>query len=554
MIELIDKLRLFAAEFMPGHVSECEINPLVVSGDELIALDVLIKPGSGVTSTVVERPLWKIRNLLEPRSVAIIGVSEKLNPGHIIINNLLREGFDRSRIYVVKQGSDLIGGCRCYSDIGSLPERVDLFIASVSAAQTPDVLEEIIERRSAESVIIIAGGLEEKSGSGKLAASMRAMLARARRDEWRGPVINGGNCLGIRSVPGRYDTMFIPETKLPVPQRSVAPVAIISQSGAFAISRMSKLTSVNPRYAITVGNQMDLTVSDYLVYLKDDPDLSVFAVYVEGFKPLDGISFLTAAREITATGRTVIFYLAGRTVAGAKATSSHTASIAGDYRVACALARSAGVIVAESLEEFEDLTKVFALLGDRRVAGLRLAAVSNAGFECVAVADNLGGFELAEFSASTRERIEAIFKRCHIDAVVDSHNPLDLTPMTDDAGYEEAIRAVMDDEMVEAGIIGCVPLTAALNTMSAGPTHGEDLHRESSVAMRMAKLKDETKKPWVVVIDAGAIYDPMSRLLESKCIPVFRTADRAARILNIYCAEQLSRTVRAARSRAAHAI
>jgi acyl-CoA synthetase (NDP forming) len=515
---------------------------------------VVIKPGTGISPAVDERPLWKIRNLLEPRSVAIIGVSEKLNPGHIIINNLIRDGFDRSRIHVVKQGCDFIEGCRCYADIGSLPERVDLFIASVSAAQTPGVLEEILERRSAESVIITAGGLEEKSGGGKLAASMRAMLARARREEWRGPVINGGNCLGIRSAPGRYDTMFIPEPKLPVPQTSVAPVAIISQSGAFAISRMSKLASVNPRYAITVGNQMDLTVSDYLCYLKGDPDVSVFAVYVEGFKPLDGANFLKAAREITSTGRTVIFYRAGRTLEGAKATSSHTASIAGDYRVACALARSAGVIVAESLEEFEDLTRTFALLGDRRVAGLRLAAVSNAGFECVAIADNLGGFKLVEFSARTRERIDEIFKRCRIEMVVDSHNPLDLTPMTDDAGYEEAIRAVMDDEMVEAGLIGCVPLTVALNTMSAGPLHKEDIQREDSVAMRMARLKDEIEKPWVAVIDAGAIYDPMAGLLEANNIPVFRTADRAARIFNIYCAEQLSRAGRAALSSATRAI
>jgi hypothetical protein len=126
--------------------------------------------------------------------------------------------------------------------------------------------------------------------------------------------------------------------------------------------------------------------------------------------------------------------------------------------------------------------------------------------------------------------------------------------MTDDAGYEEAIGAVMDDETVDAGIIGCVPLTAALNTMSAGPSHEEDVHREDSVAMRMARLKDEIKKPWIAVIDAGAIYDPMAGLLESKSIPVFRTADRAARIFNMYCAEQLSRSARAARSHAARAI
>jgi hypothetical protein len=70
----------------------------------------------------------------------------------------------------------------------------------------------------------------------------------------------------------------------------------------------------------------------------------------------------------------------------------------------------------------------------------------------------------------------------------------------------------------------------------------------------MARLKDEIEKPWVAVIDAGAIYDPMAGLLEANNIPVFRTADRAARIFNIYCAEQLSRAGRAARSSATRAI
>ena len=132
--------------------------------------------------------------------------------------------------------------------------------------------------------------------------------------------------------------MFIPEYKLPVPSGTVSPVAFISQSGAFAVARMSKLNALNPKYAITLGNQMDLTVGDYLTYLKDDASIEIFAVYVEGFRPLDGLTFVKAAREIVSSGRSVILYRAGRTAAGAKASASHTASIAGDYVVTRELA------------------------------------------------------------------------------------------------------------------------------------------------------------------------------------------------------------------------
>jgi acyl-CoA synthetase (NDP forming) len=295
---------------------------------------------------------------------------------------------------------------------------------------------------------------------------------------------------------------------------------------------------LNPKYSITVGNQMDLTIGDYLTYLKDDRDLRVYAVYVEGFRPLDGLRFLEAAREITSGGRSVILYRAGRTAAGAQASASHTASIAGDYAVTRELAKAAGVVVAESLQDFEDLTRLFTCLQGTAAAGWRLGAVSNAGFECVAIADNLGRFELASFEKATAARLQAIFRNARIDSVVDVHNPLDLTPMTGDAAYEEVVRAVLQAPEVDAAIVGCVPLTVALNSLPAGAGHGEDLSRDGSIARRLTGLRAGLTKPWVAVIDAGALYDPLSRALEEGGVPTFREADRALRLLNVYCAHR----------------
>jgi acyl-CoA synthetase (NDP forming) len=537
MREVVGAVRGFmalAAEFVPHEIAECEINPLVVSDGRLQALDILVKLGDGRCPVVPPRPVWKLKRLLEPRSAAIIGVSERLNPGRIILDNLLREGFDRERIFVVKPGSAELAGCRCVPDIASLPESVDLFILAVSAAQTPQAVTDIVEGRKAESIIVIAGGLEEKSGTAAIVARMRAAIASARASEWQGPLINGGNCLGIRSLPGRYDTMFIPEYKLPVPAGRVSPVAFVSQSGAFAVSRLSKLGRLNPKYAITLGNQMDLTVGDYLAYLKDDVTIEIFAVYVEGFRELDGLTFLRAAREITAGGRTVVLYRAGRTAEGARASASHTASIAGDYTVTRELAEAAGVVVADSLTEFEDLARAFTLLRDKRVDGTRLGAISNAGFECVAIADTLGRFDLPPFDAATAARLEAIYRDARIDSVVDVHNPIDLTPMAGDAAYEQVVRAVMESDGIDVGLVGVVPLTSALNTLPDGDGHREDLAREDGIGPRLSRLKAELPKAWVAVVDAGALYDPLADLLERHGVPTFRTADTALRILGIF--------------------
>ncbi len=290
---------------------------------------------------------------------------------------------------------------------------------------------------------------------------------------------------------------------------------------------------------------MDLTVGDYLRYLEADTEIKVFAVYVEGFRPLDGRAAFDVIARITASGRTVVLYRGGRTAEGAKAIASHTASIAGDYVVTRELARAAGAIVAESLDDFTDLVSMFTLLQSRGVYGRRLGAVSNAGYECVAIADSLGELTLPRFTCCTEAGLTAAFELARISALVDVHNPLDVTPMLNDAGYETIVRRVLDDDNVDVAVVGCVPATPALNTLAASPCHGEDLLREGSIAQRLLQIKEEAHKPWIAIVDAGAIYDPLAEYLQEGGIPTFRAADRALRLLNVFVDERFKHTVRA---------
>ena len=270
-----------------------------------------------------------------------------------------------------------------------MPGTVDLFVLTLGADQCYDVMKDLVDHGKARSVILIAGGMGEKEGGASIEGRIRDLLGEGRRSGRTTPVVNGGNCLGIVSKPGLYDTLFIPDHKLPRPKRAGSATAMISQSGAFMICRMSKLPSIEPVYSVSLGNQIDLTASDYLNYLKDDPEVRTFSVYMEGFKPGDGLAFARAIREITASGRTVLVYKAGRSPEGRSATSSHTASVAGDYGVFKAVCEQAGAIVAEDLFEFESFMKGLAWLEGRVVRGRRVGLVSNAGFECVMMADNL---------------------------------------------------------------------------------------------------------------------------------------------------------------------
>jgi acyl-CoA synthetase (NDP forming) len=540
---LIGKAFSFAAAWVPDPIAELEINPFVASNGRAVALDALVKlTGSPAVALPADRPLPKIERLLRPRSIAVTGVSRSVNPGRVIVKNLLAAGFDPSAITIVKSGDDTIDGCRCVPDLAAAGIAVDLLVLAISSDQIPDAVDAAIAHRAAESILVIPGGLGEREGSESLEARVRSSIEASRATEWRGPVVNGGNCLGIISRPGKVDTIFLPAAKLRggEPQRE-APLAIVSQSGAFAAARITALGALAPEYVISIGNQIDLTSGDYLAYLAADPGVRVFAFYVEGFRALDGRRWLAAARRVTGSGRPVILYRAGRTPEGSKASASHTAAIAGDAAVARELATAAGVVVAESLEEFDDLTRLFTLLTGRRISGRRLAAMSNAGFETVAFADNLSGFELAELSASTRRAVAEIVREQRLDRVVSIANPLDVNPMMGDAAFARACAALLEDDGVDAAIVGCVPLTPALSTLPPGAGHQEDLGSPHSVAGRLGALWERSTKPWVAVVDSGALYDPMAAALDRAGIPLFRTADRALRAFSRWAEWMLGR-------------
>jgi len=392
-------------------IEEAEVNPFVITDGELLPLDGMCRFSRDHLDEE-ERPIDQIDALLHPERIGIIGVSEKMNLGHNILNNILHKGFPTEKIWVVKPGMDAIEGCRCVPRPADLPEPVDLFVLTVAADQSLRILSELIENGKARSVIIIAGGMGEKEGTENLARDIRGLLRDGRREKKQVPVINGGNCLGVFSGPGNYDTTFIPKYKLyslPHPVQKPSPLVVLSQSGAFMLSRLSRIPGIEPRYAVSIGNQLDLTIADYMKFLRDDAEARIFAVYIEGFLPGDGLAFAKAAREITSQeGKSVVVYKAGRSPEGRSATASHTASVAGDYAAAHAILQQAGVIMADTLEEFENFIKVLCFFDGKRFRGSRVGLISNAGFECVILSDNLKNDDELTMPAFTPETVRKL--------------------------------------------------------------------------------------------------------------------------------------------------
>ncbi len=513
--------------------AEIELNPVVAGPSGPVALDAIVRLQGIEAGTRPPRPIARVASLLHPRSAAVFGASANApNAGRIILGNLKSsEGIEYGHLYAVHPRADRIDGVPCVPDAGSLPETVDLAVVSVPAETAGDVVEALVDSGRARAIILIPGGFAE-TGHPERARQVQEALARSRGREEGGPVLVGGNCLGIVSK-GEYNTFFLPHYKLPFHDATGDDVVCISQSGAYLVSLSSNLDGViYPRASISYGNEMDLTASDFLEYYLDhEPEPRVFGIYLEGLQPREGERFVRLVRRATREDRAVVVYKAGKTAVGARAAASHTASVAGDYRVARTLLQEAGALVCETLNQFEDALKVLTLLRGRRPRGRRVGVITNAGFECGAASDHLYDLELAAFSESTRGRIAAALPPiAHVD------NPIDCTPMTDTEHFVQAVRAMAEAEEVDGLVVSAIPATPALDVLAPDPAgrHRENVFSMHSLPAELGRVFAATSKPMVVAIDSGRLYDPAVLLLERSGVPVYRKIDRATRALDFW--------------------
>ena len=544
-------LRCFAGFFTladhfggTGHgerLAELEVNPFTVREGRLVPLDGRARLCSEPSGQIrPPRPAAQINRLLEPASIAVVGVSAKSeNFGRIILRNILACGFPVEASRIIKPGVEQIDSVRCVDSISELDIPADLLVVAAGADQLPDLVRESADSGLVRSLVVIPGGVGETEDSADLLRSVQQSLADSRTKADGGPVLIGPNCLGMQSRPGRYDTFFIPESKLAKRHEGPGrPVALVSQSGAFVVSRLSCLEVLDPRLTVTIGNQADLTIGDMVEAIASRDDISVLGVYAEGFADGDGLATLGAIRRATRAGKAVVLYKAGRTEQGRSAAAGHTASIAGDYAICRDGAAAAGALVAESFTEFEALLELSTMLLEKAVRGLGLGAISNAGFETVGMADSLGQHEhsltLPTLSETTRSAIAAALKANRLSSLVNVRNPLDLTPMAGEAAYEACARAMLTDPAIDAMVLSAVPLTPALATTE------DEINAGWSLADLAPELAALTDKPIVVVVDAGSRYDPLVRRVRESGLPVLRRADEAVRLLGRYLRHRLA--------------
>jgi 3-hydroxypropionyl-CoA synthetase (ADP-forming) len=260
----------------------------------------------------------------------------------------------------------------------------------------------------------------------------------------------------------------------------------------------------------------------------------VMAVYLEGLDAGEGRAFFERARD---SSKPIIAYKGGRTEAGARSAASHTAAMSGNYEVFRAACRQAGVILAETIEEYYDQIRAFSLLAGRPPKGNRVAGVVNAGFESTVGGDELKGLTQADLSPPTVAKLNAI----NVHGLVDTSSPfLDITPMADDAMYAQFVEAVIEDEGVDCVFVAVVPHAVSLKTVP------ETCRDPDGLANLLIGISRKHTKPMVVSVNAGRHYADFVAALEEGGLPVYPDIRSAITSLDAFVSYCLGKRPRAA--------
>ena len=347
------------------------------------------------------RPRGGIRELLFPRSVAIVGASPRFGD---TISALVAGG---ARVWGVHPRHRDVLGLACVPDIDALPEVPEVALLLVGHERVADAFE----RAAAAGVrAFVIPGLGAEAGR-DAAPTIAGIAARARD---LGAAVLGPNCMGVaRPGGGSLWIGTVPETFV------AGHVAVVAQSGSIAEALVSAGPRVGFRAVISCGGEMSRDVSDFVSFLAADPGTRAIGLFLETVRR--PAVFADALEACAVAGKPVVCLKVGNSAAGARAAMAHTGALVGSDSALAAVLRRFGVI---SVHDVHDLVETLELLGAHRPrpAGRRVGAISESGGECALLADRgeAAGVRFAPLSDGLAARLSDAFPN-----YLTPSNPLD---------------------------------------------------------------------------------------------------------------------------------
>ena len=398
-----------------------------------------------------------LSRLFRPRSVAIVGASDK-NPWSAIVTRCLENIGFVGRVHLVnRRGTPALGRQTAQSCVDL--EAVDAAFVAVPAVALRDALEDMAAGGIRYGAVVTSG-FAETGGDG--AVEQARIFDRARE---LGLTLLGPNSLGFTNFVNRVSLGAIPLTLPPLERPRVG---MVSQSGATAamIYSLAYQQNVSLSYSIAMGNEAMVDLADVIEFLTGDEATKSIAVFAETIR--NPPAFERAARAARAAGKPIVILKVGTGAVTAAVAQAHTGALVGDDRVFEAVCESLNILRVKSFEDLVVTADVLAALGPINPSkGFGLISISGGACEVVADRGEEAGLQFPPFAPSTRAALVGVLADFGA-----AHNPLDITgaAMSNPRIYSGSMHAVSADPAIGLfGVVAEIPANREADSpMSAG--------------------------------------------------------------------------------------
>ncbi len=457
--------------------------------------------------------LYTLEEVLQPRSVAILGASRAPHKwGHVASKQLIEGGFPGA-IYLVTPSTPEILGRATYPNLRAVPGPVDLAVISTSFHHVERSVDDCIEH-GVKGIVIITAGFSETGPEGR--ELEQQLIARCHRHGIR---VIGSNCMGIYVRRSKLNALGM---VFPLPE---GPIGLVSQSGNLGMYfyAQAHLDGLGFTTFLSMGNAADVTFPEYMQYLADDPETTVITGYVEAIQEQ---TLRQVTREMYARGhyKPVVILLSGATEVGVRAALAHTGSLATlrpDHDTALL---GSGVVRVIRSDELFPVAQALALQPPTLAGGRRIAIVGDGGGSVVATGDACirAGLEVPILSAETQKGLRAL-----MPARATSTNPVDVAGAADEdpLSFAHLAEVCLKDPEVDGVII------AGLFGGYRWLLSEEFGRREEAAAHALGQLVRQYQKP-VLVQTVYARHDiPALQLLREEGVPYYESVEITCRAM-----------------------
>jgi acetyl-CoA synthetase (ADP-forming) len=448
----------------------------------------------------------QLDHIFKAKSMAVIGASRSRSKwGGRTLLSALQNGYG-GEVYPVNPKEKEISGLTCYPSVCDIPYEVDMAVIVVPAAVAPRAMADCVAK-GVKGVVMITAGFAEASEEGRVLQDEVVRIAREGGIRFVGP-----NGMGIYSSAIKLNLCLNDDT-LP------GKIAFVSQSGTFGglLAEVAERKGYGLSKFISIGNQADLNAADYVEYLGEDDDTGAIVLYMEGFK--DGDRFFRIAREVIKK-KPILMYKAGRTEAAARATMSHTSSLAGSDEIVDAMCRQVGIIRTSEVMHPFDMAE--ALIGLPLPRSNRVAIIGSGG----------QGVVTSDTCESLGLRVPALDRETglKLKETLPPHAPVPTNPV-DFAG---GMRGPLDEVEVADALARIDYIDGII--CNTPHFHGDDDRDDLKTAVRgaeiLAAIPEKYGKPVVTLSwhshgTGGAIGD----IMKKAGIPAYETPEQCARAM-----------------------